>query len=283
MSIVSWLEEWYNSNCDGDWEHCYGVSIETLDNPGWSVIIELHETQLEGRHFNNVTLDNAEDDWFSCRVENSTFYGTGDSSKLMKILEIFKGFAENSNLGLVTNKTDSLEKTKHEKIHPKVGTWGAFEEKYVSKRKQFLLVYEDMNIWMTLRAGGADYIITDLRKSTVNIIESTENLLKNAVFGNKNIKKSWDDVVIYTITHGKELPFDKASYEEFLYELIKNKGCYKIVYKNNSYTLNYLDTNEYKQSGTITLSASFNSPEELIENARICGKRIQEVVEELLK
>lgn len=35
------LQDWYCSQCNGDWEHGYGVSIETLDNPGWSLKIEL--------------------------------------------------------------------------------------------------------------------------------------------------------------------------------------------------------------------------------------------------
>ena len=33
------LQQWYLAQCDGDWEHGYGVSITTLDNPGWSLDI----------------------------------------------------------------------------------------------------------------------------------------------------------------------------------------------------------------------------------------------------
>lgn len=25
MEIIEWLENWYSQNCDGDWEHFYGV------------------------------------------------------------------------------------------------------------------------------------------------------------------------------------------------------------------------------------------------------------------
>jgi len=38
------LEDWYASVCDGDWEHTYGVKIGTLDNPGWTVDIDLRQT-----------------------------------------------------------------------------------------------------------------------------------------------------------------------------------------------------------------------------------------------
>ncbi|WP_239135544.1 Imm53 family immunity protein, partial [Actinoplanes derwentensis] len=27
---LTWLQGWYATQCDGDWEHEYGVSIETL-------------------------------------------------------------------------------------------------------------------------------------------------------------------------------------------------------------------------------------------------------------
>ena len=32
--LFSWIEKWYANNCNGDWEHSYGITIETLDNPG---------------------------------------------------------------------------------------------------------------------------------------------------------------------------------------------------------------------------------------------------------
>lgn len=44
MNDITWLEAWYQQNCDGYWEHSYGIEIETLDNPGWHVKIDLRET-----------------------------------------------------------------------------------------------------------------------------------------------------------------------------------------------------------------------------------------------
>jgi hypothetical protein len=29
------LQVWYGAQCNGSWEHTYGIKIETLDNPGW--------------------------------------------------------------------------------------------------------------------------------------------------------------------------------------------------------------------------------------------------------
>ena len=42
-SLLNRIQDWYKINCDGDWEHSYGYKIETLDNHGWSVIIDLKD------------------------------------------------------------------------------------------------------------------------------------------------------------------------------------------------------------------------------------------------
>ncbi|MEU4549059.1 Imm53 family immunity protein [Nonomuraea dietziae] len=42
------LQSWYASCCDDDWEHSYGVTIGTLDNPGWCMKIDLVDTSLAG-------------------------------------------------------------------------------------------------------------------------------------------------------------------------------------------------------------------------------------------
>ncbi|MGW1432997.1 Imm53 family immunity protein [Streptomyces sp. NPDC002431] len=44
---MDWLQGWYSAQCDEDWEHEWGVRINTLDNPGWSVRIDLEDTDLE--------------------------------------------------------------------------------------------------------------------------------------------------------------------------------------------------------------------------------------------
>ncbi|MDE6730643.1 MAG: immunity 53 family protein [Oscillospiraceae bacterium] len=94
MEIVSWLQNWYNSNCDGSWEHIYGVSIDTLDNPGWKVKINLQCTCLEEKIFQNIFIDNGDEDWLKCTVQNGTFQGFGDPKKLIDILNIFREWSE---------------------------------------------------------------------------------------------------------------------------------------------------------------------------------------------
>ena len=47
----STLEQWYLRQCDGEWEHGFGVEISTIDKPGWSANIDLHNTPKQ-----NATL-----------------------------------------------------------------------------------------------------------------------------------------------------------------------------------------------------------------------------------
>jgi Immunity protein 53 len=89
MSSLRSLEAWYASWCDGDWEHSFGITIETMDNPGWAVRIDLAGTPLAGRPFEPVRTDRSPDDWFRCSVEADVFKGHGGPGNLHQILDVF--------------------------------------------------------------------------------------------------------------------------------------------------------------------------------------------------
>jgi hypothetical protein len=97
MSVLADLHKWYASNCDGDWEHTFGIEIGTLDNPGWAVTIDLEETNLEGKEFAPVRDESSEDSWIDCRVAELKFRGVGDPAKLEEILRIFIDWAKSQN------------------------------------------------------------------------------------------------------------------------------------------------------------------------------------------
>ena len=90
MEIINWLQEWYLKNCDGYWEHSFGIKIDTIDNPGWTVNIDLNETSLENNPFDEVDVKRSNNDWFHCRVRNNVFQGSGGSRNLIDIIVIFK-------------------------------------------------------------------------------------------------------------------------------------------------------------------------------------------------
>jgi hypothetical protein len=83
------LEHWYASMCNGDWEHTYGVRIETLDNPGWTVDIDLLETPLAAARLDRVTIDRTGDDWVQYWAEDGIFKGRGGARNLTEILQCF--------------------------------------------------------------------------------------------------------------------------------------------------------------------------------------------------
>ena len=73
MSILSRLQDWYLTQCDGDWEHQFGVKISTLGNPGWAVDIYLIGTNLEGETFDEFNIEIDENDWSVCRIRDGRF------------------------------------------------------------------------------------------------------------------------------------------------------------------------------------------------------------------
>lgn len=101
-SDIEWLQQWYAQNCNGDWEHQYGLTIGTLDNPGWSVAINLRGTPLESKPFEQVEFgaDN-DNDWYFASIQNDEEYNEGpvfaahcSPKHLATVIGLFKAFAE---------------------------------------------------------------------------------------------------------------------------------------------------------------------------------------------
>lgn len=93
-TAIEALGRWYAAQCDGDWEHRYGITIESLDNPGWRVRIDLAGTGLAGLRFDEVKDLGPVDTWIHCRVEDGQFRGAGGPPMLTPILERFLAWAD---------------------------------------------------------------------------------------------------------------------------------------------------------------------------------------------
>ncbi|HVG62554.1 MAG TPA: immunity 53 family protein [Hyalangium sp.] len=107
MDDLEWLERWYSAQCNGDWEHHRGVTIQSLDNPGWLVTIDLEGTELEARMADALVLRDGDPpstenglmggpDWIECAIKGGRFTGAGDPGKLRTILHCFRAWAERS-------------------------------------------------------------------------------------------------------------------------------------------------------------------------------------------
>jgi len=101
VSDIEFLQNWYAQHCNGDWEHQYGVSIETLDNPGWRVKINLVGTELEKAPFEEIKVGiDHDDDWYFLSIKEDpdvsgpVFDAACSPQYLKTVIEIFKNFVE---------------------------------------------------------------------------------------------------------------------------------------------------------------------------------------------
>ena len=94
MDAIEFLQSWYLAQTNGEWEHVRGVTIETLDNPGWRVTIDVLDTPLEGVSMTPVREEKSAQDWLVCEVDRNQFRGNGDSRKLLAILQLFQSWTE---------------------------------------------------------------------------------------------------------------------------------------------------------------------------------------------
>jgi hypothetical protein len=99
MSTLARLQAWYTHQCNGEWEHASGISIQSCDNPGWWVKIDLAGTPLEAATFTEIAegVDAGRfalgPVWLSCHSEEGVWHGAGDETRLEQILEIFLAWA----------------------------------------------------------------------------------------------------------------------------------------------------------------------------------------------
>ena len=93
--VWTWLQSWYAQQCNDDWEHGYGVQVGTLDNPGWSVTIQLVGTPLEGREWRErYEMHRSEDDWCEAWVDDAVYNAACGPLNLAEALHVFRVWAD---------------------------------------------------------------------------------------------------------------------------------------------------------------------------------------------
>jgi hypothetical protein len=94
---LEWLQSWYCTQCNGEWEHSYGIKIDSLDNPGWWVKIDLTGTALEDVPMEEVDEGmevEGSENWLHCKVAEKQFQGAGGALSLFQICDVFRLWAE---------------------------------------------------------------------------------------------------------------------------------------------------------------------------------------------
>lgn len=87
---LTWIQNWYKNRSNGEWEHAYGIKIDTLDNPGWSVEIDLLDTGLSTSEIIIASYENNDNDWIECSIKDRKYCGYGGPLKLEELLKVFK-------------------------------------------------------------------------------------------------------------------------------------------------------------------------------------------------
>ncbi len=91
---IIWLEEFMLSLVDGEWEHCDGITIKTLDNPGWEISVDLEGTEFANLLFDDVSVRRTDEDWIDCRRDGRLFRGFCGPRNLSEVLQIFCDWVE---------------------------------------------------------------------------------------------------------------------------------------------------------------------------------------------
>lgn len=97
---MSELDDWFVDQCDGDWEHGFGISISTFDNPGWGIDVQLDGTYLQDVSFEEIdkyVIENG-DDYLQCaKVSDEgriVFRGRCYAGRLNEMIDIFMNWAK---------------------------------------------------------------------------------------------------------------------------------------------------------------------------------------------
>lgn len=94
MSNISRLTKWYEAQCLNEWHEEFGIRIETLDNPGWSLKIDLQKTGLSQRDFDESKIERTERDWVVVRKSGGMFEAFGGPANLDEMIGMFLAWAE---------------------------------------------------------------------------------------------------------------------------------------------------------------------------------------------
>ena len=98
-SNLEWLQQFYLSFCNGDWEHGLGgCTIGNVDNPGWSFKFELADTVYESIEGPVVVqgADQTDDgpDWIFLKKVGSAIEGACGPLKLNDLIGEFRAWVE---------------------------------------------------------------------------------------------------------------------------------------------------------------------------------------------
>lgn len=91
------IVDWFKSQCDGDWEHENNIKLFTTDSPGWGLLIDISNTNIEGIKINYSNYQNSLN-WIKINSNGHKFEGYASIDSLENLFLIFiNNFIKKSN------------------------------------------------------------------------------------------------------------------------------------------------------------------------------------------
>ncbi len=89
-----WLMYWFWSQCNGDWEHEYGIVLDTTSEGKWKLDISISNSILDGVEFiSNDFIANAGNE-VECKFDNQSLVVYADTQNIIRVLQSFRAWAE---------------------------------------------------------------------------------------------------------------------------------------------------------------------------------------------
>ena len=111
MSVITQLTKWMQQASENAIKKLPRISVYTLDNPGWRIVVDLDESSVKQKSFSNFKLETSDDDWIVCKKEGSQIKGYCGPKNLIELLDIFLNWAVGSKQkkNLQTKNDSSLQ------------------------------------------------------------------------------------------------------------------------------------------------------------------------------
>lgn len=96
--MIKWLQNWYYQLCDGEWEHENRIRIESIDNPGWSIEIDISKCGSDILPKSWTLYELSDNNWIGFKIHDHIFYAAGDPFKLELLISLFRELTEKGEI-----------------------------------------------------------------------------------------------------------------------------------------------------------------------------------------
>lgn len=201
MGLLNWLQDWYIQECiiNNNYNSDEIINIDTIDNPGWHIRINLKGIKSTRKILDEINVDNGDDDWVFIKMNSGVFEGVGDKNKLVYILQFFKAWCQNIS----------------------------FDKKFLTNNHNNDLLFWLQNEWFCKLDFGGDFMFDyNVNILTYNLgwkveIEIMNTYLDNKIFNPINFKNNINDWVKIEIRSGNFLGMGDATKLLYIIEVFR--------------------------------------------------------------